>query len=365
MNKKVILFLVVLFSIVAFNKFKTESVSVDYELIEIPSPSLADAIIQPRKTYKIGVNLPPSYHTSDKRFPVVYYLNGYTVHAGEYPLTFSINYAFEEKKVKEMIVIEITGHNMFQGTMYANSPITGNWEDFVTKDVINYVDQNYRTYSKRESRAIVGHSMGGGGCTNISFKHSDKYAVAYPMSPAITEGYDTSVKMLFANDSTMMTLEGFSKKMLNVSNKDFQNELTKVIDTSNYNLTWLIGYGMAFAPNESKPLRMDLPFDKQEDGSYVINKKNYAKWANGFGGLDSKVAEYKQNLLQYKHYGIDCGQSDDIQFIIDGTKYYTNLLSEHKIPFSMHWYDGKHSDKVAEQLSNRILPIMSIHLEDE
>lgn len=365
MKRNIALFLTVLFLIVGFSTFKTEPVSVQYNLIEIASPSLADAIISPKQTYQIGVNLPPSYHNSKERFPVIYYLNGYTVHPGEYPMTSSINYALEIKSVKEMIVVELTGYNIFKGTMYANSPITGNWEDFVTKDVINYIDQNYRTIPKRESRGIVGHSMGGGGCTNISFKHSDKYAVAYPMSPAIGAGKDEIMKLLFPSDSTMIFLENLSNKMLNVSNKDFEKVIVKEVDTSNQNLTWLLGYGMAFASNLSQPLRMNLPYEKQENGSYVINEANYEKWANGFGGLDLKVAEYKQNLLEYKHYAINCGQSDNLEFIIDGTAYFAKLLSKNNIPYTMNWYSGGHSDKVGEQLVNSVLPTMSIYLERE
>jgi len=365
MKRISILLLVVLFVLVGFNTFNTAPVGVEHELIEIPSPSLADAIINPRETYKIGVNLPPSYNSSEERFPVVYFLNGYTVYPGKYPLTGAINGAMKNNLMKEMIVVELCGYNMLKGTVYANSPVTGNWEDFVTKDVINYVDQNYRTIAKRESRGIAGHSMGGGGCTNISMKHSDKYAVAYPMSPSIGKGKDAVVKLMFPNDSTMMWLDDISSKMLNVSNKDFQKELLKVIDTSNYNLNWVLAYGMAFAPDFSEPLRMKLPYDRQDDGSYVINEENYAEWAYGFGRLDLKVEKYKQNLLEYKHYSIDCGQSDHLQFIIDGTKYYTSLLSDNNIPYSMHWYDGDHTNKVNEQIYNRVLPRMSLYLERE
>jgi len=49
-------FLAVLFLLVGFNTFNAEPVNADYELIEIPSPSLADALINPRQTYKISVS---------------------------------------------------------------------------------------------------------------------------------------------------------------------------------------------------------------------------------------------------------------------------------------------------------------------
>ncbi len=227
------------------------------------------------------------------------------------------------------------------------------------------MDTNYRTIPKRESRGIAGHSMGGGGSTNISLKHPDKYSVVYLMSPAIGAGEKAIIDSMFPNDSTMMILDDLSQKMAKVDAKDFQKEITKVLDNSNYNLSWILAYGMAFAPDTSQPLKMKLPFNKKANGEYEINKENYALWKNGLGGLEKKVAKYKSNLLQYKHYAIDCGYNDHLQFIIEGTTYYTSLLAKNNIPFSMQWHNGNHSSNFGEQLAKSVFPIMSVYLERE
>ncbi len=106
-------FLVLVISFLAFKTFEKETPHVDYKLVEIPSPSLENAIIQPRTTYKIGINLPPSYKNSSDRYPVMYFLNGYTVYPGKYTNEKLIDSLMTNQIIKEMIVVELTGYNMF------------------------------------------------------------------------------------------------------------------------------------------------------------------------------------------------------------------------------------------------------------
>lgn len=335
-----------------------------YKLIEIPSPSLSKALIDAKETQSVGIYLPPSYSSSTKHYPVVYNLTGFTVHPGEFPPTQWIDSLMVNGLIEEMIFVEISGFNLFQGTMYANSSITGNWEDFVTKDVIHYIDNHYRTIPQRKSRGISGHSMGGGGCFNISLKHADKYAVAYPMSPAISM-IDSLVDLMFDNDSTIMLLNDLSKTMTEVSNERFQAELCKNIDTTNFDLLWLLGYGMAFSENPDQPLRFNVPYYFDKNGNRTKDQEVYEVWQNGLSNIEAKISRYKENLLSYRHYAIDCGYYDGIDFIKDGTKYAINAFQKNNIPLSTHWYDGDHVNRVAEQMSNRMMPIMSVYLEKE
>jgi S-formylglutathione hydrolase FrmB len=47
--------------------------------------------------------------------------------------------------VGEMIVVMPNARNAFDGSFYTNSPVTGNWEQFIVRDLVNYVDRKYRT----------------------------------------------------------------------------------------------------------------------------------------------------------------------------------------------------------------------------
>ncbi|WP_400079087.1 alpha/beta hydrolase [Winogradskyella sp. R77965] len=341
-----------------------QSTKYSFELIDVPSPSLKDALIDSHSTYKIGISLPPYYKNSDKKYPVVYNLSGYTVFPGQYPSTEALTQSHNNNSIKEMIVVDISGYNVFLGTMYANSSVTGNWEDFVTKDVINFIDKNYRTIPKKEARAIMGHSMGAAAVANISLKHTDKYSVVYLMSPAIGKSAEDYMSVMFSDNSILNQLEILSEKLSNVKDENFQSEIIKILDTfeSKHTILWTLAYGMAFSPDLSEPLKMRLPFVKDETGKYVKNQNVYDQWINGFAEFDLKIKLNKQELKKYKLYSINCGNKDS-PFILNGTKRFTELLFLNNIPYTMDWYDGDHSNRIGEKLVESVYPIIYANLE--
>jgi S-formylglutathione hydrolase FrmB len=67
--------------------------------------------------------------------------------------------------------------------MYSNSVTTGNWEDFIAKELVSYIDKHYRTIAKAESRGLSGHSMGGYGALRIGQKNPGVFSSIYLLSP--------------------------------------------------------------------------------------------------------------------------------------------------------------------------------------
>jgi enterochelin esterase-like enzyme len=133
------------------------------------------------------VFLPPSY-TKEKarRYPVVYALHGYSIGAeqwsGEIHVPQTIEGAFAQGAA-EMIVVLPDSKTAHNGSMYSSSVTTGDFERYVSRDVVGYVDAHYRTIPRRASRGLVGHSMGGYGATRIGMKHPDVFGSLYIMSP--------------------------------------------------------------------------------------------------------------------------------------------------------------------------------------
>ena len=84
---------------------------------------------------------------------------------------------------QEMIVVLPDSKTVHNGSMYSSSVTTGDFEKFVSRDVVAYIDAHYRTIPKRTSRGLVGHSMGGYGASRIGMKHSDVFGSLYIMSP--------------------------------------------------------------------------------------------------------------------------------------------------------------------------------------
>ena len=111
----------------------------------------------------VSVYLPVSYHTSPSRhYPVIYFLHGYTDDDAKYfglkkhwmvlpPL---LDSAFANGAAREMIVVMPDAYTRFQGSMYSASATTGNWEAFITEELVGFIDGYYRTLAQAESRGL-------------------------------------------------------------------------------------------------------------------------------------------------------------------------------------------------------------------
>src|SRR5688500_12265777 len=141
-----------------------------------------DAVDRP-----VIVYLPASYAREHaRRYPVVYALHGYSVGAEQWSKEIHVPQTIEgafAKGAREMIVVVPDSKTVHNGSMYSSSVTTGDFERFIARDVVSYIDAHYRTLPRRESRGLVGHSMGGYGATRIGMKHAEVFGSLYIMSP--------------------------------------------------------------------------------------------------------------------------------------------------------------------------------------
>jgi S-formylglutathione hydrolase FrmB len=136
----------------------------------------------------VTVYLPPGYETSSQRYPVTYFLHGFMLSD---TLVFQFNRLNELMDsailgghLRPMILVVPNSNTNFGGSFYTNSALTGNWADFIAKDVVNLVDKNYRTIAERNSRGLAGHSMGGNGAIKIGMLYPAVFGAVYALSPA-------------------------------------------------------------------------------------------------------------------------------------------------------------------------------------
>ncbi|HMC00748.1 MAG TPA: alpha/beta hydrolase-fold protein, partial [Flavobacteriaceae bacterium] len=157
--------------------------------INIHAISLEKNLVGDSPDRNVSIYLPPSYdEDTNKRYPVLYLLHGFS---GEKTGANNWEWAFNATDVdklitfgivRPMIIVMPDACNQFGGSMYTNSITTGYWEDFITNDLIDFVDSNYRSIPNRESRGIAGHSMGGYGAIKIAMKHPDIFRSVYGTS---------------------------------------------------------------------------------------------------------------------------------------------------------------------------------------
>ncbi|MFX5784917.1 alpha/beta hydrolase-fold protein, partial [Acinetobacter baumannii] len=91
-------------------------------------------------------------------------LHGYSIGAEQWTHEIHVPQTIEgafAKGVPEMIVVLPDSKTLHNGSMYSSSVTTGDFETFIARDLIHYVDAHYRTIADRRSRGLAGHSMGG------------------------------------------------------------------------------------------------------------------------------------------------------------------------------------------------------------
>lgn len=140
----------------------------------------------------VAVLLPPGYDATDRRYPVLYLLHGGTQNHAAFPAR---SWFITEASRHHMIVVMPHIQPVYFSSR-AGAPAA--FEGFIAKDLIGYVDANYRTIASRAGRAVAGISMGGFGAAIVGLKHHDAFGTVGPVSAAFTGGRQQELDMLVA-----------------------------------------------------------------------------------------------------------------------------------------------------------------------
>src|SRR5205807_2099466 len=79
--------------------------------------------------------------------------------------------------VKTMILVMPDCFTYYGGSQYINSTATGNYEDYLTEEIVPFVDENFRTIPDRNARAVMGKSSGGYGSLIMGLRHADIFGL--------------------------------------------------------------------------------------------------------------------------------------------------------------------------------------------
>ena len=323
----------------------------------IPAPSLKGSSFTEPLEQPIIIYLPPSYDAvKERRFPVVYLLHGFQADqkawtGGGYQgmsLGPFMDEMIKSSKSREMIVVAPNGKNALMGSFYTNSTATGNWEDYILRDVIGYVDTNYRTIARPESRGIAGHSMGGYGALVLGMKHADIFAAIYALSPCCTV---PEADLGPDNPAWLKAIHLTSRDQLKGPPKSFEDFFVRAF----------VAVSAAFSPGSEGPLYVNFPY-REREGKLERNETIYPKWASKFAV--NMIEDNKQNLSKLRGIFIDYGEKEEFTHIRIGARLFSAALAERNIPHIFEIYQGgDHGNKIRERLETRLFQFFSSRLE--
>jgi enterochelin esterase-like enzyme len=185
------------------------------------------------KNVAYTVYLPADYETSNRSYPVVYLLHGYTddntgwLQFGE--VNRYADKAIAEGTIPPMIIVMPNGDSSFYINSYDGKE---NYEDFFVKEFMPAVEKKYRIKAEKKYRGVAGLSMGGYGTLIYSLKHPELFAAAAPFSAAVWDD-DAIVTMPDANWArTLGQLFGRDLKGKDRLTKAwYDNAILKIVET--------------------------------------------------------------------------------------------------------------------------------------
>lgn len=279
----------------------------------------------------IFLYLPPGYDDGGIHYPSVYCLSGFTGR-GKMLLNdsaFAPNLAERMDKliavgtIKPMIMVMPDCFTYYGGSQYLNSTATGNYEDYLTQEIVGFVDESFRTITNSHSRAVMGKSSGGYGALIMGMRHADLFALVSSISGDAYFEYCYPPDFAKAFRVIKGDPKAFMKKFWAVEKKG-KNDFPGVN---------IIGMSSCYSPDGEN---FDLPFDLE---SGEIRQDVWERWLEH--DPVRLVEKYVENLKSLKLLFIDAGTRDEFALDI-GAKILSEKLTDHDVPHTHEEFDDGH-----------------------
>jgi enterochelin esterase-like enzyme len=313
------------------------------ERVRVHGASLAGNLEGDDPDREVLIYLPPSYAKDpERRYPVLYLLHGFTdtadlwfglsgPHFVNLPRAADAAYAHG---VKQMIIVMPDAFTKYEGSMYGSSAVTGDWETFVTRELVQFMDTHYRTLASPASRGLAGHSMGGYGTVRLAMKYPGVFSSIYAMSPCcLAADLHPSPKLM--KEAAKIQASGD-------------------VASAGFAVKAMLASAAAWSPDpRNPPSDFDLPI---EDGKPVPSV--IAAWAAN--APLAMVYQYIANLKTYGAIAFDAGDRD--VGIANTVRSLDEVLTAFGVPHRFQIYHGNHIDHIQQRLTSAVLPFFGKHL---
>ena len=310
--------------------------------------------------------LPPGYASKpDERYPVFYDLAGFTS-SGPARLNWKpfgesmpqrLDRLVFEKKIGPVIAVFPDCFTSLGGNQYINSSALGAYDDYLTQELVPFVDDNFRTKAAAKYRACFGKSSGGYGAMLQGMKHPDVWGAIGNLSG------DAYFDFVYRRDwpSTLDALAkyavgDYSSKKFSKKEKDRRELVSQGLDDgrikrflksvwSREKISFSDGHCLmslcmaaTYDPDPSASVGFRVPFD-MDTGELI--ELRWKRWlAHDPIHL---VKRFNGNLKQLRGIWIECGTSDQY-FIHYGTRILSKRLNDCGVKHVYEEFDDNHSD---------------------
>ncbi len=313
----------------------------------LESPALAANLLGDPARRAVSVYLPPGYdQKTGQRYPVIYLLHGFKSKNRLWTRQGQPGWGLQIEEmadnlinrgvIQPLIIVMPDAANAYGGSFYLNSEVTGQWEEFICRDLVAYIDRTYRTIPQAGARGLAGHSMGGYGAFWLGLRHPETFSAVYAQSPACLVFAEHFLKLQRSN-------------LLAVA---------KVTDRNRFeDLEWrdqvVIAAGAAVAPNPARPPWLaDFPLE-EVNGEPVLNDAVWQRWLQS--DPYSRLEPQQANLARLK-LAFDMGTADRM---LPQCRMVHQALERLGVAHSFEEFQGDHVSQIRERLQDKVLPFLN------
>jgi hypothetical protein len=342
--------------VVALTGLMPDPVSAQSHENRVESRSIVSANIGRNKigtepTRNILVYLPAGYDAaSSRRYPVIYLLPN--------PFEDGLRHAFDQRGARdlfdraiaagvigEFILVAADMDTPLGASWYVNSPATGHWEDFMTQELVPYIDANFKTLPHSNSRGIAGIFIGGYGAIRFGMRHPDMFGSVYALHPV---GTGSGVRV-----------------MAEIPDWDLLANARAIDDVRKDGGTAIFAsIFQAHLPNPDKPpLFIDLPAERSSEGP-TIDPALMERLRKGFH-LEEMIPHYAEGLKSLRGFKFDWTRRDGNFDHIFANQAFTRKLNEYGIAHEAEEYNGPFGASdwgVEGRIYTDALPFFARHL---
>ena len=317
---------------------------------------------------KLAVWLPSQYDEGGargrgRRYPALYDLAGFTGSGLSHVAwkNFSENVPeraarlVHERRMPPAILVFPDCFTALGGNQYVNSPAIGDYADYLTKEIVPFVDKHFRTLASREHRGCFGKSSGGYGAIIHGMKYPGTWGAVADHSG------DAYFDFVYWHDwpNTLNELAKYRARPLKPGRYDVRR-MEKGVDRGRDDgrvrrfleavwakpkLSMAEGHAImnlcmaaTYDPDPRAPNGFRLPFNL-ETGEVIPER--WKRWRDN--DPVNLVRKYRDNLKSLRGIYIDCGSRDQyhIQY---GSRILSKRLARERIAHTYEEFDDTHSD---------------------
>ncbi len=312
------------FSVALLISFEVTKAKGSVDSFTLKSQVLEESLVGIDTNRQIKVWLPSGYSSSNKSYPVIYYLHSFgwsntqmfEVEQADKVLARSV----ERGVIDEFIFVVGDFTTDGFGSFYGNNKVSGRWEDHIVNELVPAIDARYRTIAEPRSRGLSGDMIGGYAALRIAMLQPGTFSSVYALHPVGTDIGETLMNSR-PDWRLMNTAKTWSELDENIFSKVFML------------------MAQAYAPNPDKPpFYADLMLELKGD-ELVVNPSTTQRLHKNFL-LSELVPSSVENLRRLKGLAFDWGRYDGNQDHVYANQKFTRKLDEYGIEHLAEEYRG-------------------------